>query len=141
MKQEVTRMHKGGAKEKESWSLDDVVYHSIVKDREYEMIKDVQSEGVYIHGLFLEGARFAKAILEDPEPKKLFAPLPILYVTAINKKKSSDGERMSSTYSCPVYKYPKRTDRYIIFRVGLPCEGSGPQRWKLRGVALLCSTD
>jgi len=41
MKQEVTRMHKGGAKEKESWSLDDVVYHSIVKDREYEMIKDV----------------------------------------------------------------------------------------------------
>jgi dynein heavy chain len=64
--------------------------------------------------------------LDDPEPKKLFAPLPILYVTAINKKKSPDGERMSSTYLCPVYKYPKRTDRYIIFRVGLPCEGTGP---------------
>jgi len=58
------------------------------------MIKDISSEGVYIHGLFLEGARFAKLFLDDPEPKKLFTPLPILYVTAINKKKSPDGERM-----------------------------------------------
>jgi dynein heavy chain len=126
MKQEVTRMHKGGGKDKEGWSLDDVAYHSIVKEREYESIKDIQSEGVYIHGLSIEGARYAKNGLDDPEPKKLFAPLPILYVTAINKKKNPEGERMAATYSCPVYKYPKRTDRYIIFRVGLPCEGSGP---------------
>lgn len=41
MKQEVTRMHKGGGKDKESWSLDDVVYHSMVKDKEFEMIKDI----------------------------------------------------------------------------------------------------
>lgn len=40
MKQEVTRMHKGGGKDKESWSLDDVVYHTVVKEKEYEMIKD-----------------------------------------------------------------------------------------------------
>lgn len=53
----------------------------------------------------------------------MFSPLPILYVTAINKKKSADPERMSSIYSCPVYKYPRRTDKYLIFRVGLPCEG------------------
>ena len=26
-------------------------------------------------------------------------------------------------YSCPVYKYPKRTDRYLIFRVNLKSEG------------------
>jgi dynein heavy chain len=79
--------------------------------------------------------------LEDAEPKKLYAPLPILLVGAQNKKKMPDQERNSTTYSCPVYKYPKRTDRYIIFRVNLPCEGSGPHKWKLRGVALLCSTD
>ena len=34
-------MHKGGGKDKESWSLDDFAYHSIVKEREYEMIKDI----------------------------------------------------------------------------------------------------
>lgn len=146
MKQEVTRMHKGGTgpggKVQEAWSLDDVVYQTIIKEREFELIKDVQTEGVYIHGLFLEGGRYVKTGLDDPEPKKLFAPLPILYVTAINKKKgSSDAERQSSTYSCPVYKYPRRTDKYFIFRVQIPCEGTGPHRWKLRGVCLLCSVE
>ena len=71
----------------------------------------------------------------------MFAPLPILHVTAMNKKKNVDPERTSNTYSCPVYKYPRRTDKYIIFRVGLQCEGTGPTKWKLRGVALLCSTE
>ena len=70
----------------------------------------------------------------------MFAPLPILYVSATLKKKSSDAERMSSTYPCPVYKYPKRTDKYLIFKVNLPCEGS-PHKWKLRGVALLCQIE
>lgn len=113
-----------------------------MKEKEFEMIKDPQFEGVYVHGLFLEGGRWVKNGLDDSEPKKLFAPLPILYVSAINKKKGgADAERMSTTYSCPVYKYPKRTDKYIIFRVGLPCEGTGPHRWKLRGVCLLCSTE
>ena len=34
----------------------------------------------------------------------MFAPLPILYVNAINKKKSNEAEKNSSLYSCPVYK-------------------------------------
>jgi len=135
-------MHKVGPKEKEAWSLDDVDYHSTVKDAVFENIRDPQFEGVYIHGLYLEGGRWTKTGLEDSEPKKLFAPLPILYVTAINKKKGgADAERMSTTYSCPVYKYPRRTDKYIIFRVGLPCEGTGPHRWKLRGLCLLCTVE
>jgi dynein heavy chain, axonemal len=143
MKQEVTRLHKTkpGDKKEEPWELDDVVYSPSVKEKEYEMIKDPQSEGVYIHGLWLEGARWTRNGLDDPEPKKMFAPLPILHVTAVNKKKSPDAERISTTYPCPVYKYPKRTDKYIIFKVPLACEGSGPHRWKLRGVALLCTTD
>ncbi len=44
-------------------------------------------------------------------------------------------------YDCPVYKYPRRTDKYFVFDVKLPCEGTGPHKWKLRGVALLCSTE
>lgn len=90
-------MHKGnrpGDKDKEAWSLDDVAYNTQVKEKEFEMIKDPQSEGVYIHGLYLEGGRWFKNSLDDPEPKKLFAPLPILYVTAVNKKKgNNDNDR------------------------------------------------
>jgi len=47
------------------------------------MIKDAgNAEGVFIHGLFLEGGRWHKSGLEDAEPKKLYAPLPILHVSA-----------------------------------------------------------
>jgi len=70
----------------------------------------------------------------------MFANLPILYVTAVNKKKSGD-EKSSNLYNCPVYKYPRRNDKYLIFRVFLPCEGTGSHKWKLRGVSLLCSTE
>ena len=144
MKQEVTRMHKGvkqGPKQEEAWSLDDVSYYAQVKEKEFEMIKDVQSEGVYIYGLSLEGCRWNRNNLDESEPKKMFAALPILYVTAINNKKKPDAEKMSASYNCPVYKYPRRTDKYLIFRVPLNCEGTGPNHWKLRGVALLCSTE
>ena len=48
--------------------------------------------------------------------------MPILYVTAINKKKG-DNDKSNSLYNCPVYKYHRRTDKYLIFRVGLPCDG------------------
>ena len=36
-------MHKvkPGDKEKESWSLDDVVYSTTVKEKDYESIKDI----------------------------------------------------------------------------------------------------
>lgn len=32
----------------------------IVKAESYENIRDIQSEGAYIHGLFLEGCKWSK---------------------------------------------------------------------------------
>ena len=125
MKQEVTRMHKKPEKGQEAWSLDDVVYKTEVKEKDFESIKETYTEGVLINGLFLEGCRWFKNGLDDSEPKKMFAPLPILYVSATTKKgKGNDAERLNNSYSCPVYKYPRRTDKYLVFRVNLPCEGS-----------------
>mmetsp|Transcript_28828 Transcript_28828/g.26118 ORF Transcript_28828/g.26118 Transcript_28828/m.26118 type:complete len:139 (-) Transcript_28828:156-572(-) len=128
----------------EAWSLDDVDYHTQVTEDQFEKIKNVQSEGAYVYGLDLESARWYKNSLDDPNEKKMFYPLPILYVTAIQKKKGPGDDRASSgsVYNCPVYKYAKRTDRYIIFRVKLNCEGNHDAKfWKLRGVALLCFTE
>lgn len=63
-----------------------------------------------------------------------------MYVTATNRGNKKGGQnRDSGSYRCPVYKYPKRTDKYLVFRVDLACDS--PSKWKLRGVALLCSTD
>lgn len=58
-------------------------------------------------------------------------------------------------YNCPVYKYPRRNDKYLVFRVMLKGEGqAGGQasslapkgmksevNWKLKGVTLLCAKD
>ena len=65
----------------------------------------------------------------------MFSDLPILYVTA--KKKGGAEGKSSNFYPCPVYKYPRRTDKYLIFRVPLQCDNIN--KWKQRGVALLCA--
>jgi len=55
-------------------------------------------------------------------------------------------------YYCPVYKYPLRNDRYLIFRCYLKAEAAGapqhpnkgltaPMKWKLASAALLCCKD
>ena len=57
MRQEVTRMHV-----KDRWALDDVVFHTEVL--EYDKVEQVRSpprEGVFIHGLFLDGAAYSRA--------------------------------------------------------------------------------
>merc|ERR1711862_466124 len=81
MKQEVTRMHKAQA-----WALDDVVYYTEVTEFDRaEQVRAPPKEGVYLHGLFLDAAAWNKSegTLVESAPKKLFANLPVLYVTAL----------------------------------------------------------
>merc|ERR1712216_610253 len=79
MKQEVTRRHKADA-----WALDDVVYHTDVTTMQDDHhCKAPAPEGLYVHGLFLDGGawnRHDKMLIEQ-EPKKLFVPLPVLQVS------------------------------------------------------------
>jgi dynein heavy chain len=149
MKQEVTRKHKN-----DGWSLDDVIYHTEVTD--YERIESVgkpPKEGVYVHGLFVDGAAYSRhdRSLVESEPKKLYANLPVLYVSGTTK--SLRAQRIKSgaygpngPYSCPLYRYPARTDRYYVCLVDLPTKAiDGPavkaDKWTLRGVALVLTTD
>jgi len=143
MKQEVTRQRKA-----QNWSLDEVVYTS-------EVLKDViqgddgriegktinaPNEGVYIHGLYLEGSGWNRAEkrLEDSNPKELYYQFPILHVSAVStaiptggapgagqaaRQRAIDAEK--ALYSCPVYKYPMRNDKYLIFRTGIKAEQAG----------------
>lgn len=119
---------------------------------------------MHVHGLYLEGAGWNKGDrrLQDSEPKELFFQFPILHVSAIstasggekappggNKGKQDLANLAKTAYFCPVYKYPKRNDKYLIFRCYLKAEQQGaPQnpnkgmtaqlKWKLSAVALLC---
>ena len=164
MKQEVTRQHRA-----EQWSLDEVDYKTeVTKDIitgddgriEGKQIKSVD-EGVLIHGLYLEGSQWHRndKRFEEQTSKDLFFPFPIIHVSAesTNKeqmdkaaaKKADTGKRELTHYFTPVYKYPKRNDRYLIFRAYLKADAQAGQiklsqgvtpvmNWKLKGVALLC---
>lgn len=143
VQQEITRAHKN-----ESWALDSVALHADVTDLlNADGLKNGPKEGVYVHGLFMDGAAWnsSESSIAESAPKKLFSPMPVLLVTAVTKaaKKtllSSGNYGPFGPYDCPVYKYPARTDRYRIFSVPLATHQQKPLHWILRGVALLCST-
>ena len=110
------------------------------------MLKKSPSEGVYVYGLYLDGCSWSKPdnSLVESEPKKLFAALPVLFVTAVTstQKRGSAGEYGPyGPYRCPLYKYPRRTDLHLICMVDLPTRETRPQHWALRGAALLCSME
>ncbi|XP_019712193.1 dynein heavy chain 8, axonemal [Hippocampus comes] len=128
MRQEVTRAHKG-------WALDSVTLNNKVLKKTKEEIKADPEEGVFVHGLFLEGADWDKkhSVLCESAPKVLFTPLPVIHMFAINSTAPPDPK----FYVCPIYKKPKRTDLNYITAVILGTSHP-PDHWIMRGVALLC---
>ena len=172
VKQEICRStgQRGG----NQWSLENVSYKIEVKSNETienadgRVDRPIQppQEGVYIHGLSLEGAGWDKKQnrLCESTPKQLFFTFPIIHVSATGPqeanalggiKKADDKNSDKGMYSCPVYKYPRRNDKYIISRFLLRGEAAqGNQanaympkgmrsetNWKLKGVTLLCQRD
>lgn len=128
MRQEVTRAHKG-------WALDQVNIMNEVTRIMPDRCQKAPKDGVYVYGLFLDGAGwdFKKSQLKEPLSKVLFTSLPIVHIFAIN----STAPRNPALYECPVYKKPQRTDLNFITPLWLNTADQ-PEHWVLRGVALLC---
>lgn len=141
VQQEITRAHKF-----ENWALDSVVIHAEVTEIDNpDSVRQPPKEGVYVNGLFLDGAAWShkENSLMESSPKKLYANMPLLLITAVTKaarKNMTNDYGPYGGFDCPVYKYRVRTDRYIIFNALLPSRDRRPLHWILRGVALLCST-
>ncbi|KAM6989324.1 dynein axonemal heavy chain 8-like [Tautogolabrus adspersus] len=128
MRQEVTRANKG-------WALDTVTLHNTVLKQAREEITASPTEGVYVYGLYLDGAGWDRkhTTLIESSPKVLFTPLPVIHMFAVNSTAPPDPK----LYVCPIYKKPRRTDLNYITAVVLPTVQS-PDHWIMRGVALLC---
>jgi len=133
VQQEVTRRHQG-------WSLDEIQMYTEVTPMEKEDVekKDRLEEGVYVWGQFFEAAAWDKKrnSLVDAPPKKLFCPVPCIFVTAIKKGE----KKLGGDYSCPCYTIPRRTGQYYVFNANIKTDVP-PSVWCLRGTALLCSKD
>ncbi|XP_064515055.1 dynein axonemal heavy chain 5-like isoform X4 [Pseudopipra pipra] len=140
MRQETTRMNLA-----KGWALDSVVLHNeVTKMMKEDVVGPPPADigGVYIYGLYLEGAgwdRRNSKLIESP-PKVLFTSLPVVHVYAVSTTALNDPKKQQgNVYSCPVYKKPRRTDLTYIFSLYLKTV-QNPDHWTLRGVALLCST-
>ncbi|XP_013370435.1 PREDICTED: dynein heavy chain 5, axonemal isoform X2 [Chinchilla lanigera] len=127
MRQEITRANKG-------WALDNTVLFNEVTKWMKDDISAPPSEGVYVYGLYLEGAGWDKRNmrLTESKPKVLFELMPVIRIYAENSTLKDP-----RFYSCPIYKKPVRTNLNYIAAVDLRT-AQAPEHWVLRGVALLC---
>eukprot|EP01135_Chromosphaera_perkinsii_P002036 Nk52_evm83s215 gene=Nk52_evmTU83s215 len=104
------------------------------------------AEGVYVQGLFLDGARWdkEKGFLADPHPKTIQEALPHLWLKPIKKSEAE----IYSHYVCPVYKTSARrgilstTGHSTNYVMAIKLKTDREQSfWIKRGVALLCQLD
>lgn len=139
VRQTITRAHKA-----DKWALDGVVTRVHVTDLvNTDKIKERPREGAYLIGLHLDGAAWSipETTLVESQPKQLFTRLPVVHVTAVTKQQYRamvGNYGPYGGYECPLYKYPIRTDRYLVTNVTLASQDRRPEHWALRGVAMLC---
>jgi dynein heavy chain len=135
MLQEVTRA-------RDKWALDDVVMFTEVTKFDESDVREPPAEGIYIHGLYLEGCTWSKKemSLVDSPPKLLVSPLPVLFITGVQRaQKKVD----YMTYECPVYfRFDPRkrgmtaAQPNFMFAPDIKTNEL-PSKWILRGVGLL----
>lgn len=111
------------------------------------------ADGVYIHGMFMEGARFdadpddgtPTPSMCESRPGELFAHMNVMHLMP----SPNDVDRSAGTYDCPFYKTNVRqgtlsttghsTNHVCNFL--LPSPDIGAEHWIRRGVALVAMTN
>ncbi|XP_071960977.1 dynein axonemal heavy chain 3-like [Antedon mediterranea] len=125
--------------------IDQLGFQFEVMSQETEM-PSKPADGVYVKGLFLEGARWCreKLVLNESLPKILYDTLPILWLKPEERSKFIE----QVTYSCPAYKTSARrgtlstTGHSTNFILHIELPSDCPQKhWINRGVAILCQLD
>uniref|UniRef100_A0A0K8SMG0 Dynein heavy chain C-terminal domain-containing protein n=1 Tax=Lygus hesperus TaxID=30085 RepID=A0A0K8SMG0_LYGHE len=98
-------------------------------------------DGVLVHGLFLDAAKFdtSKMVLSDPNPGEVNPPLPAMALVPVTDRPSMEGR-----YECPLYKTSVRagvlstTGHSTNFVITVLLPSDHPQSyWILKGTALL----
>lgn len=121
---------------KNEWPLDRMVLQCDVTKKTREDMAGPPREGAYVHGLFMEGARWdmQTGMIAEARLKDLAPAMPVIFIKAIPV------DRMDSRniYECPVYKTKTRGPTFVwTFNLKSKEKAS---KWVLGGVALLLQT-
>jgi len=100
--------------------------------------------GVYVDGLFLEGASWDGKCLQESRPRELYCEFPVLWLKPSQERRKLMNER----YICPVYRTLLRTGTHsitghssnFIFSIALETT-INQSHWVKRGVALFTQLD
>jgi dynein heavy chain len=124
------------------WALDDAVQASeVTRFADAAAVKEAPAEGVYVHGLFLEGAAWGakEGRLVEARAGELLAPLPVVHVTAAAAPEEG-APPAHGAFDAPVYKSRARTGAHFVGALSLR-SAEEPDTWVLRGVAVLTGTE
>ena len=97
-----------------------------VTKKNKEEIGQAPREGAYIHGLYMEGARWDVNLgsIAESKLKELYPLMPVIHVKAVTQ----DKQEMRNLYECPVYNTRERgvfsikvlfSFQHFIFRIDL----------------------
>jgi len=126
-----------------SVSVDSLSWEFTVLTVDDSNITGPPKDGVYIKGLFLQGAGWDKknSVLIEADPMQLVCAMPSIHFKPTEaKKKSSKG-----IYTAPCYYYPNRAGSSgrpsFIVAVDLKSGEKASDHWVKRGTAILMSLD
>nr|XP_057916965.1 dynein heavy chain 9, axonemal [Doryrhamphus excisus] len=115
------------------WSLDSMSLQCDITKKHREDLTSPPREGAYLHGLYMEGARWdtQTGLIVDARLKELTPAMPVIFIRAI----TMDKQEIRNMYQCPVYKTRQRGPTYV-YTFNLKTKEK-PSKWTLAGVALL----
>ncbi|POM80274.1 Dynein heavy chain [Phytophthora palmivora] len=138
------------AARKHNVELDSLRITADVTKRTIDTVDAPARDGQFIHGLYLEGARwdFGNGVLELSLPREMYVSMPVLTCRAVVKTATKDtsggsgggtgnkaGIGGANVFDCPVYRTQQRGPTLIFMsplRTKVP-----PAKWVLAGVAML----
>ncbi|XP_054457284.1 dynein heavy chain 9, axonemal isoform X2 [Anoplopoma fimbria] len=115
------------------WPLDKMCLQCDVTKKNREDFSLPPREGAYVHGLYMEGARWdtQTGMIVEARLKELTPSVPVIFIRAI----PVDKQDSRNVYHCPVYKTRQRGPTYV-WTFNLKTK-ENPSKWTLAGVALL----
>eukprot|EP00854_Cymbomonas_tetramitiformis_P002484 gene2484-3228_t len=124
--------------------IDEIAFDFEVIGMNVDDFPAAPEDGVYIHGMYLEGCAFdaKKKMLCESEPKILYSPGPLFWLKPSRANEITE----IPCYNCPVYRTLERrgvlattghSTNFVMF-MRIPTDQS-EVHWIMRGVAMFCS--